>query len=302
MNRSGLPRPDRFGFLDRRLEETFRIGDLMEPTGVPEDDVGLRFYIEVLGLRHLHYGLWDSSDPMTLEGLRVAQERYLERLLSFIPDGARSVLDVGCGAGGNALALKERGYDVEGLSPDASHGERFSAATGCPFHLERFEDFRPERRFDLVFMSESAQYVPLAQLFPSIQSALAPGGSVLSSDYFVLQRDDSYICRSGHVLDDFLAAAEASGFKIEIEQDITEQVAPSLDLACGILEQYFIPSVRLALLRGAQKKPFWARTLARFFGKKLRKVDQRLENLDSDLFREKKRYMIYRLRAGGAVG
>ena len=43
----------------------------------------LRFYHEVLGLEHLHYGLWDG-EALDHEGLRQAQERYLERLESYI--------------------------------------------------------------------------------------------------------------------------------------------------------------------------------------------------------------------------
>ncbi len=287
---------DRFGFLDRPLEESFGITALLDSREVPGDDVGLRFYFEVLGLEHLHYGLWDPSDPRTLAGLMRAQERYLDRLLELIPGGVTRILDVGCGAGGNARRLLERGYEVEGLSPDASHGERFRAATGARFHRAKFEDFAAERRYDLILMSESAQYVPLDRLFPSVESALAPGGQLVLSDYFVLERDGSYVTRSGHVHSEFLAAIEAGGFEIEEQEDVTDRAAPSLDLACQLLEQYFFPSVRLGLLRGAQKKPRITRFIARLLRKRLRKLSRRLENLDSDLFRRQKRYLFYRLR------
>ena len=43
----------------------------------------LRFYIDVLGLEHLHYGLWDG-DPLTLDGLMAAQERYTDHLIELI--------------------------------------------------------------------------------------------------------------------------------------------------------------------------------------------------------------------------
>ena len=74
----------------------------------------------------------------------------------------------------------------------------------------KFQDFRPERRFDLIFMSESAQYVPLERLFGAVQAELEPGGWLILSDYFVLEKDGSYLARSGHRLRDFTAAREAS--------------------------------------------------------------------------------------------
>lgn len=286
---------DRFSFLDRSLEETLGLDRLLGATEVSRDDVGLRFYLEVLGLEHLHYGFWDEADALTLDGLRTAQKRYLDRLLALIPPGVERVLDVGCGAGGNARVLRERGYEVEGLSPDASHGERFRAATGCDFHQCRFEDFRSEGHFDLVLMSESAQYVPLAQLFPAVERVLTPGGRLLLSDYFPLVKDGSYLVKSGHLLSDFLSVAESAGFALEHEEDITERVAPTLDFACQLVDQYLFPTVRLALLRGSQKKPRLTRAAVRFLRKRLRRVDARMENIDSRLFREKKRYLIYRL-------
>ena len=78
MDRSEAGSPGRFSFLDRPVEESLGIGELLGSTEVAADDVGLRFYFEVLGLSHLHYGLWSDADPMTLEGLRRAQERYLD--------------------------------------------------------------------------------------------------------------------------------------------------------------------------------------------------------------------------------
>ena len=57
---------------------------------------GLRFYSEVLGLEHLHYGIW-NGEALTLNGLRKAQERYVDRIVELVPEGVRRILDVGCG-------------------------------------------------------------------------------------------------------------------------------------------------------------------------------------------------------------
>ena len=293
---SDRPRP---ALLDRTISESLGLQDLLGPEGPLQEDVGLRFYVDVLGLRHLHYGLWEAEDPLSLEGLRRAQERYLERLLSLIPSGVRRVLDVGSGAGGNAQVLGEHGYEVEGVSPDPFHGELFRAATGRPLHLARFEDFQTDEPFDLVLMSESAQYVPLERLFPAIGGAVAEGGLLLLSDYFTLVKDDSRALKSGHLLSEFRAAAAASGFTLEHEEDITEQVLPTLDLACRMLDEYVVPTARLVLVRASQKRPRLLRMALRLLGKRLARLEGKKGTLDRDLFREKKRYLICRYRAPG---
>ena len=123
-----------------------------------KESTSLRLMREVLELDHLHYGLW-RDEPLDLAGLKRAQERYAETLCDWVPDGVRSILDVGCGTGSMARRLAERGFEVEGLAPDPYLGEVFTERTGLDFHLARFQEFEPERTYDLILMSESAQYI-----------------------------------------------------------------------------------------------------------------------------------------------
>ena len=64
-----------------------------------EDDRSLRFYNEVLGLDHLHYGIWNGDEELTLANLKEAQLRYENYLISKLPPSAKKILDVGCGIG-----------------------------------------------------------------------------------------------------------------------------------------------------------------------------------------------------------
>ena len=259
----------------------------------------LRLMREVLELDHLHYGLW-QDEPLDLDGLKQAQERYAEKLCDWVPEGVRTILDVGCGSGSMALRLRDRGFEVEGLAPDPYLGEVFTERTGLPFHLARFQEFEPGHRYDLILMSESAQYIWLDSLFPRVLR-VAPGGHLLLADYFVVDNDGSQAARSGHPLEGFLARAAESGCKLARREDVTEQAAPTLALASIWLDRY---GVKIAAVLGerAQRRHPWLYGLGdRLLGGRLRrKLEQERTLCDPDIFRRLKRYelMLFRLPGG----
>jgi MPBQ/MSBQ methyltransferase len=263
-----------------------------------KESTALRLMREVLELDHLHYGLW-RDEPLGLEGLKKAQDRYAERLCDWVPEGVRSILDVGCGTGSMALRLRDRGFEVEGLAPDPYLGEVFAERTGLPFHLARFQEFEPERDYDLILMSESAQYIWLDSLFPRVLR-VAPGGHLLLADYFVVENDGSQAARSGHPLDGFLGSAAASGCDLLRREDVTEQAAPTLALASSWLDRY---GVKIAAVLGerAQRRHPWLYGLGdRLFGGRLRrKLEQERTLCDPEIFRRLKRYelMLFRVPA-----
>ena len=117
-------------------------------------DVLFKYYLSISGTKHLHYGYWEEGEELTMKNLRLAQERYSDRLLYFIPPGATKILDVGCGVGGNSLKLLEKRYQVAALSPDSYQRK-------VPFFLTTFEEFRSQEKFDLVLISESCQYIDI---------------------------------------------------------------------------------------------------------------------------------------------
>ncbi|MHC4249111.1 MAG: methyltransferase domain-containing protein [Planctomycetota bacterium] len=113
-------------------------------------DLGLKFLHQAFGLEALHFGLFANGVPHNLDGLKAAQEEYTKTLIGLVPEGARTVLDVGCGVGGTSKALKDAGFAVEGLSPDPYHKERFpeTCGPGVPFHHSKFEPFDPGKTYD----------------------------------------------------------------------------------------------------------------------------------------------------------
>lgn len=262
-------------------------------------DRALRFYEEVLGLGFLHYGWW-ADDPLTLDGLKAAQARYAERLADWIPEGVGSVLDAGCGTGGNSLVLSARGFEVEGLSPDPFQEERYRARTGRPFHRARLQDFQPGRRYDLVLMSESSQYVPLAGLFPAVARA-APGGWLLLSDYFPYARGEGALSRSGHVRAAFREAAEAAGFTLVREEDVTEAVLPTLRYARSLADRYGRPTLQLVVDTLEERHPWVLRALRWLLRRRITKILAQEELIDADAFRKAKAYEVLLYRVPGAA-
>lgn len=254
----------------------------------------LRFYHEVVGLDHLHYGLW-NGEPLTLEGLKIAQDRLTHHLLDWIPEQVKNVLDVGCGIGSTALLLKQEGLDVEGLSPDPYHERSFTRRVEMPFHLSRFQEFEPPKRYDLVLMSESAQYIWLDSLFPSAARA-APGGYLLLADYFTVNGARGVLAKSGHPLEEFLAEAKRAGLTLDRKEDVTDKVIPTLDLAHSWLERYVDPCLSIATEHVLRKSPWVARSARWLFRRQIDRATDLRKLVDSEAFKRHKRYLLLLFR------
>ena len=156
----------------------------------------LKLYAETIRSPYLHYGYWDEPKKVNVELLSIddiaeAQRRYIQHLTSFIPDDVRSILDVGCGVGGNAAYLQERGFDIDVLSPDPYQEKvikkKFNGA--MQFFKSKFENFETDRTYDLILESESACYIKIEPGFTSARRALRTGGYLLVADYFVYYHD-----------------------------------------------------------------------------------------------------------------
>lgn len=214
-------------------------------------DVMLKFYLDLFDTDYLHFGIWEPGDPLDLEHVQAAQERYANRLVSMIPEGVRSILDVGCGVGGNARKLLEAGYEVTALAPDPYQRQLFLERTGgrIPFILSRFEDYQPDRTFDLILMSESVQYQNLDESFPNAYRALNPGGYLLMSDFYRLESASDVQSRDlpSHLLSDVSEKARRYGFELVHEDDITEATVPTLEYGKMVYERYMRPIFRLQL-------------------------------------------------------
>lgn len=233
-------------------------------------DVGLSFIRWLTGADNLHYGLWTGLE-VTAGNLRAAQDAYTAKLFGYLPQGPLRILDIGGGAGETAKKLLALGHSVDIVVPSAFLAARCRVnAPGAVVHECMLEAFAGKGPFDLCLFSESFQYIPLAESLAACDRLLTPSGQVLIADCF---RTEAFRGRShsgnqpggGHQLRVFQSALDGSAFTIAAEEDITEAVAPSIDL-----EQQFFAVLGHGVTRISgelrAKRPFGHWALARLIG------------------------------------
>ncbi|MDH5545657.1 MAG: class I SAM-dependent methyltransferase [Gammaproteobacteria bacterium] len=257
-----------------------------------ENDHALRFYHEVLGLDHLHYGLWNDDDDLTFENLKRAQQRYEDFLVDNIPTNAKSILDVGCGTSALTKRLLDRGLEVEGLSPDQTQKDLFTSTLEVPFHHTRFENFSTNRTYDCLIMSESAQYIPLKQLFDNARTHLAPGGHLLVFDYFINDHAQGIFAKSGHNYRKFVESANNTGFRILRELDYTHSTIKTLDLGRQFADRAKI-ALEILTEKPKRRHPRIYSLVNWAFRKKIKHLQEQMQLLDSERFRNQKKYVFF---------
>jgi len=201
-------------------------------------DIGLAFSRWLTGKENLHYGLWDGLE-VCAGNVGAAQEAYTAKLFDLLPDGPLRILDIGGGAGETAKKLIALGHRVEIVVPSGFLADRCRAnAPQAVVHEATFQEAKPEGPFDLCLFSESFQYIPLPDGLPRCVDLLKPGGHVLIADCF---RSEGFspdkvqaTVGGGHRIAAFRAFLAEQPLDVQFEEDITDSVAPSIDVEQGL--------------------------------------------------------------------
>ncbi|AFY72426.1 hypothetical protein Syn7502_00259 [Synechococcus sp. PCC 7502] len=213
-------------------------------------NAALNYYLGLTDSPFLHYGYWEplpsGTEELTISRLRSAQQAYTDKLVSFIPSGTKTILDVGCGTGGNAGYLLNKGFDVEGLAPDPFQQERFLSYTQgkAKFHLSTLENFNGNFHYDLILLSESSQYISVLDIARCSTKLLNAGGYLLIAD--MMRSNSSYqdgIFSNCHDVKELLTALTESGFTLVKCEDISTQAAPTIDLAVANFQRFGLSTI-----------------------------------------------------------
>lgn len=201
-------------------------------------DIGLAFSRWLTGKENLHYGIWEGLD-VCAGNVGDAQEAYTAKLFELLPNGPLRILDIGGGAGETAKKLCALGHHVEVVVPSAFLAERCRVnAPEAVVHEAMFQDARPTGPFDLCLFSESFQYIPLPESLPRCMKLLKPGGHILIADCF---RSETFTpdkvhatVGGGHPIAAFRRFLADMPLDIVSEEDVTADVAPSIDVEQGL--------------------------------------------------------------------
>ncbi len=249
--------------------------------GSESREAALKFYLalgrHLLKTDDLHFGYWTDGLEVDIRNLPRAQENHSEFIISHIPKDTKTILDVGCGVGRMALRLMGLGYQVEGVSPSPFLAAEARRLLGNGFRIFEcpFEDLQAEKRYDLVLFSESFQYVGMKKALEKSSTLLTEGGHLLICDYFQTNAEGKSALGGGHRLKRFYEMIGSLPFELVRDVDITEEAAPTMDLADDVLRNVFHPTWKLVLEFLASRWPVPSRLLTWAFRRKIERLERK---------------------------
>ena len=171
--------------------------------------------------------------------------------------------------------------------------------------------------FDTIVHAESLQYMRPHGALRALERALAPDGSWIVADYFRL--DDSAAdlaadladgaaphhetarsARSGWRLGEYRRLLEERGFEIEVEEDITPHVLPTLGFARLLAERIGLPALDFGSEKLRVKLPGLHYVVRPALERARRRARREASQLDPEVFSAAKRYLLMRIRRSGA--
>jgi len=148
----------------------------------------------------LHYGYWPNGLEVQFSNMGQAQANHSELIISNIPDGTRSILDVGAGAGSLAEKLLNKDFAVDCVSPSTflsdKLDEKFNGRSTV--YRSKFEDLETDKKYDLILFSESFQYIDIKKALDKSLSLMNESGHLLICDFFKTDADGKNPLQAGH--------------------------------------------------------------------------------------------------------
>lgn len=240
-------------------------------------EIGLIFFKHFLKTEYLHYGLFSNGLKTDIANLAQAQLNYAKFLMSHIPAGVKTILDVGCGSGKFASELIKKGYEVDCVSPGSILTNHARGILGDQSHIfqSKFEDVKTDKKYDLVLFSESFQYIPMDNSFSNGLNFLNPNGHIMICDFFRTDAPGHSPLGGGHEFKQFEEVIKKYPMKLVKEQDITNETAPTIDLVNSLSMEVLLPIYNLVFLLLEDRFPWVAKFIRWKYKKKLDKMQNK---------------------------
>ncbi len=259
-------------------------------------EIGLHVFKFFLKTEYLHYGYFSDGLAADVGNLKEAQERYAEMLFSNIPEGTKTILDVGCGSGKTAFELIKRGYEVDCVSPSIllnKYAEKLIGDKGTIYNT-KFEKFDVEKKYDLVMFSESFQYIHMHESIPRALNYLNENGKILICDFFRTDMPEKGPLGGGHKYKEWLEHLEKYPVKVESEKDITNETAPTIDIVDQLAKEVLEPTWKLVFMLAEDRFPSLLKLVRWKYKKKLEKMEKKHFSGERNA-KNFKKYKIYKL-------
>ena len=264
-------------------------------------EIGLVLSRFFLNTEHLHFGYWPDNLSVNLENLKKAQNCHSDQILNSVPDGVKTVLDVGSGSGGLAEKLVNNGYTVDCVSPSdyLSDAIEENLKNSVSVYRSTFENLELEKKYDLVIFSESFQYVNIKKSLKKIPLAVHDKGHLLICDFFRQPGTGRKPLGGGHDWKVFQDSLASCSFTEIVNKDITKETARTYDLISQIINEVADPVRSLSEKYLDSHYPKGMRLLRWYFDKKIKRINRIYfsGNMTGEMFNKLKTYrvLLYRI-------
>lgn len=249
---------------------------------------------------YMHFGYWEEGVPVKYMNLKQAQQRYVEEIFRLLPEDVHSILDVGCGSGEMASQLLRKGYQVDCVCPPTvlSHFAKQKLQDQAQVFECKFEDLDTERRYDLIYFSESFQFINMRRALE--QCRRFGRHYVLVADVFKKDMPEKGPIGGGHRYSEFQDLVREFDLREVANVDVTGFIAPSFDLETRTMEEFLKPMLMVIRRMLAVMNPLLRKLLLFINRKKLnrfrtRYMDNPGRNRHSFAKYKTYRFILYRL-------
>ncbi|NOZ47263.1 MAG: class I SAM-dependent methyltransferase [Chlorobi bacterium] len=260
-------------------------------------EIGLYFFKFFLKSEYLHYGYFTPDLDVNISNLAKAQENYTQMLFSLIPDGVKTILDVGCGSGKIAQKLIEKGYKVDCVSPGNLLTEYVKKLIGDKIELFncKFEEIQTTKKYDLILFSESFQYIPIKDAIKGFLNYTNKDGYILIADFFKTDAVGKSPIGGGHKFIDWEYEIKKASVKELSSKNITDNTAPTFDIINELSNDVILPVWKVLFLLLEDRFPSFVKFLKWKYKKKLTKLEDKhlTGERNGSNFKKYKKYMVY---------